>query len=114
MGDYRIETQDGDARVVKKQEIELFRVFKVRKSIGTIISKPLKNERIDKISFRKEGGEETVVVKDESAYFEAPNVPEELIDEIVIEQSLQSVNIAFQGMGNGVLVTGTRPFMLTS
>jgi hypothetical protein len=36
VGDYRIETQDGDARVVKKQEIELFSVFKLRKSIGTI------------------------------------------------------------------------------
>jgi hypothetical protein len=57
-----------------------------------------------------EGGEETVVFKDESAYFEAPNVPEELIDEIVIEQSLQIVNIAFQENGKWRFSDGNAAF----
>ena len=109
-GDYRIELEDGTARVFKEQEVKLFSVFKIRKSIETIIYKPLKKEGIEKVSFREDNGEGTEIIKDEGDYFVAPPVPEELIDEVEIEQSLQIINIAFQEGGKWKFSDGNATF----
>lgn len=108
-GDFKLELADGEARVVKKQEIELFRVLKIRKSLETIIRSPLKRVGIDSVSF-KENDSKVVVVKDEAEYFETPQVSEEPIDEIEIEQSLQIVNISFQDGGKWRFSDGNATF----
>ncbi len=98
VGNFRLELSDGEAKVVSKTEIELFSALRIRKSLETIIHNPLQKNGIDSVSF-KEGRQETVVEKDEGEYFEAPQITEEPIGEVEIEQSLQIVNISFQEGG---------------
>lgn len=109
-GDFKLELLDGEARVVKKTEIELFRALKIRKSLETIIRNPLQKNGVDGVSFQQGEKPGTEIIKDESGYFEAPSVSEELIDEIEIEQSLQIVNISFQDGGKWRFSDGNATF----
>jgi hypothetical protein len=108
-GDYQLELSDGEVKIAKKLEIQLFQAFKVRKSLETIIRTPLRKDGIERVSF-KESNTTTQIVKDESEYFEAPDVAEELIDEQEIEQSLQIVNISFQDGGKWRFSDGNATF----
>lgn len=109
-GDYKLILKGGEARVVKKQEIELFKAFKVRKSIETIVQSPLKRQGIESVSFIDDNKKETLVTKDEADYFVSPPAEEEMIDERDIEQTLQLVNISFQDGGKWRFSDGNATF----
>jgi hypothetical protein len=108
-GNFKVELENGEFRMVNKTEIDLFSVLSIRKNMETIVYTPLKRDGVDKVIFSVDGDKEEIN-KSESEYFEAPIVSEEPIDEIEIEQSLQIVNISFQTGGKWRFSDGNATF----
>ncbi len=91
---FKIETEDGDIKIVNEQELKLFSILSIRKKFEAIIQKPLEREGVDKVIFRY-GEEMQEVSKDEIVYFSAPALGEEIIDEKEYSENLQIVTVSF-------------------
>lgn len=109
MGDYRLELEGGEAKIVKKTEIELFKAISIRKSIETIIHTPLQKDGVDNVTFEVEGNKE-IIKKEEAESFLTPTVEQELLGEADVEQNLQIVNICFQEGGKWRFSDGNANF----
>ncbi|MCK9578954.1 MAG: hypothetical protein M0Q92_00710 [Methanoregula sp.] len=108
-GDYKIELEDGEAKITNDKEIKLFGFLSIRKKIESVIRSPLSKDGIDKLQFIH-NGEINEINKKESEYFLAPVIEEEVIDERDIESNLQIVNISFQEDGKWRFSDGLSTF----
>ena len=109
IGNFKIETEDGDMKIVTENEIKLFGFLKIRKHLESIIKKPLEKEGVDAVSFGSDN-KKNVIRKEDINSFSAPEVEQELIDESEVEMSLQIVNISFQEGGKWRFSDGNATF----
>ncbi len=99
-----IELEDNKVRVevddehmdVERAIIELFKDVEVRKALDSAIKKPLEDEGITSFGSGKDRKTVQKIAKNESAYFAAPEIPDELISESEYETVVKVVNVAFQ------------------
>lgn len=108
-GDFKIQLEDGEAKVFKSQEIDLFRSISIRKKVETIIKAPLSKEGIDSVKISNKETS-TEINKSEIEYFSTPEVEEEVIDEREIETNLTIMNISFQDGGKWKFSDGNSVF----
>lgn len=94
-GNLKIELDDGDSTVVQNVVIKLFQNTKIRRSLETVIKKPLDQNGIESIAFKYKENEEKIEKK-EAEYYAMPEVDAELIDESDTHTSLQMVSVSFQ------------------
>lgn len=93
-GDFNMEIEDGEAKIISNKEMKLFGLVKIRKNIEAIVRTPLNKEGIDKVVF-KSGNFITEINRDEADYFTAPETDSETIGETETETNLQIINISF-------------------
>lgn len=108
-GNIKIELEDGDNLEVDKNAAMIFPNVKIRRSLEVIITKPLGQEGIDSVSFKKDQAEEEIN-KEEAKYFIAPELVEEPIDEQEYEISLQIISAVFQEGNKWRFSDGTTGF----
>lgn len=108
VGGFKIETEDGETKIVKETEVRLFSFVNIRKRIEAIV-KPLQKEGVEKIKFSNHNIQQEVV-KEEVPYFVSPGVVEEVIDQKEYSENLQIVNISFQEDGKWKFFDGTSAF----
>lgn len=109
MGDYNLELEGGEAKIVKNTEIKLFQALSIRKNIETIIRSPLQKDGVENVIFEVDGKKETIK-KEEADSFITPTVEQELLGEADVEQNLQIVNICFQEGGKWRFSDGNASF----
>jgi len=105
-GSFKMELEDGEARVISNQEVKLFGFLKIRKNIEAVVRTPLTKEGIEKVVFASDGSR-SEINREEAEYFAAPPIEEEEIGETETETHLQIANISFRKVENGNLVTVT-------
>jgi len=108
-GNIKIELEDGDNLEIDKEVGKVFPNVKIRRSLEMVITRPLEREGMDSISFMKDDIEEKIQ-KEEAAYFIAPEVLEEPIDEQEYEISLQIISAVFQEGNKWRFSDGTNSF----
>lgn len=108
-GKFKMELEDGEARLISKHEVKLFTWLSIRKNIEAIVRTPLQREGIEKVSLISDSGEQSVD-KSETDYFVAPNVEKEEMGESTMKLSLQIVNISFQEGGKWKFSDGNSTF----
>lgn len=96
-GNVRIEVGH-DSVEVSPPVLDLLKNLKIRKSLEEIISKPLSKEGVE--MFRSYGAQDkdkasATVSKEESEFYIAPPVDEEIISEDTITKNLQLVSVSF-------------------
>lgn len=94
-GNLKIELQDEDNTDVMESVIKLYQNTRIRRSLETVIKKPLGHEGVDSITFKYQENEEKIEKK-EAEYYTMPEITSELIDESDAQTSLQMVNVSFQ------------------
>jgi len=114
VGKFKITVTDGDTRVVTENEIRLFGMIKIRKSLEAIIKTPLEKEGINKVTFSDNETINTNIIqeieKEQIEFFDAPKLEEELIDQSEIEANLQIINISFLENGKWRFSDGNATF----
>lgn len=114
VGKFKITVADGDTRVVTENEIRLFGMIKIRKSLEAIIKTPLEKEGINKVTFSDSETTDTnpiqEIEKEQIEFFDAPKLEEELIDQSEIEANLQIINISFLENGKWRFSDGNATF----
>lgn len=109
-GEFKMELEDGEARVVTNHELKLFGFLNIRKNIEAVVRTPLSREGIDKVSFVGKDGKHEAIGRDEADFFAAPEVAEETIGETETETSLQIANISFVEGGKWKFSDGNATF----
>ncbi len=84
-------------------------MISIRKKIESVIRTPLQRPGVEKVKFIQ-GNREQSISRDETDYFAAPDIEEEIIGEHEIETSLQIVNISFQEGGKWRFSDGVAVF----
>lgn len=112
---FKLELEDGEARVFNDESIRLFGLYSARRKTEAIIRGPLSKQGIDQVTFSSSDPavvdvEATVITKDEAQSFAVPEIPEEILDESEIETNLQIINISFQDDGKWKFSDGNSVF----
>jgi len=94
-GKFRIEVDD-EHYEVEKAVLDLFRDYSVRKALDEIISEPLKKEGLTSFGVGEKRGNIITISKAEGAYFSAPSLEDELINEACYETAVRVVSVSFQ------------------
>jgi hypothetical protein len=108
-GSFKMELEDGEARVISSQEVKLFGFLKIRKNIEAVVRTPLTKEGVEKVVFVSDGSK-SEINREEAEYFAAPPVEEEKIGETETETHLQIANISFQEGGKWKFSDGNVTF----
>ncbi len=87
---------DDEEQVFEEQVIELYKNYKLRQSLETVISKPLEKEGIDSFAVTLDEGQTFVgVTKKESILFKVDKPDEMKISESISVKALQLIDISF-------------------
>ena len=107
--EFKVEVEDGETKIVSSEEIKLFSFLNIRKNLEAIIKKPLENEGVEKVCFKKDDSHNEII-REQKDYFIAPEVSQELIDDRELEMSLQIMDISFRDGGKWRFSDGNANF----
>ncbi len=91
----RIEFEEGDSFVVRKESVELFRDLEIRTKTFEVI-KPLEREGVEEFVLEPQKKESIKVGKEEIIYFIPPIPGEEQLGENETEQTFSIVSLSFK------------------
>lgn len=94
-GKVRIEVDD-DHIVIERAIIELFKDIEVRRALEAVVKTPLETEGIDSFGTGNDRQSVQIIRKEESLWFAAPELLDELISDAEYETVVKVVNVAFQ------------------
>lgn len=109
-GEFKIELNNGEIKVCNEKEIKLFQMISVRKKIEAFVKTPLLKKGVESVTFSENKEKQIKITKEESDYFIAPDVKEEVINEQEIETNLTMINVSFQKDGKWKFSDGANAF----
>ncbi len=109
-GEFKIELNDGEIKVCNEKEIKLFRTISIRKKVEAFVKTPLLKNGVESVTFSENKERQIKITKEESDYFIAPDVKEEVINEQEIETNLTMINVSFQKDGKWKFSDGANAF----
>ncbi|MHB9034129.1 MAG: hypothetical protein ACYC6L_13905 [Anaerolineae bacterium] len=89
-----VQIDDNDKIELEESVLDLYRNVSIRKSLESIINKPLQRDGIDKIDIRYQDNDVSVS-SSEREYFRLPDIADEKLEDQMVEANLQIVAISF-------------------